>query len=135
MATLTKIVTGMEKGPEAINTNDVALNADIATLTAGQKLTWIYLPLESGITGNLSVAAAYNGSIVYIKGQVNGNFTVNTLLSKCTGTPLSNLIWSDLTVFAGSAGIQNLQMQGDGYLHYNGNPTSDQINANGLFAK
>lgn len=134
MATLTKIVTGMEKGPEAIDANFKAINDDIATLTAGQKLTWINLPLESGITGNLLVAAAYNGSIIYIKGQINGSFTDTMLISKNTGTPLINLRWANLPVST-TNGIQNLQVQEDGYLRYTGSATTKQINANGLFAK
>ena len=134
MATLTKIVTGMEKGPEAIDANDVALNADIATLTAGQKLTWVDLPLESGITGNMSVATSYNGSITYIKGQINGKFTNSMLLSKCTGTPLINLHWANVAVVT-SQGVQSLQTQGSGDLHYMGSVTPGQINAGGFFVK
>lgn len=132
--TLTKIFSGMEKGPEAIDANFKAVDNSVATLTEGQKLKWINLPLEKGITGNLSVAEAYNGSIIYIKGQINttGDFK-NMLISKCTGTPLINLRWVNLPVAADS-GIQNLQIQGNGDLHYTG-ATTKQISVNGLFAK
>jgi hypothetical protein len=128
------IVKGEQNWKDKINNYMDANDKDITTLKADQNLTWINLPLESGITGNLSVAAAYNGSIIYIKGQINtaGDFR-NMLISKCTGTPLINLRWADLPVAADS-GIQNLQIMGKGDLHYTGSATK-QINANGLFAK
>lgn len=131
---LTSITTGMEKGPEAIDANFKAVDNSVATLTEGQKLTWIDLPLEKGITGGLSVAEAYNGSIIYINGQINttGDFR-NMLISKCTGTPLANLSWVNLPVTADS-GVENIQLNGNGDMGYRGTATK-QINANGLFAK
>jgi hypothetical protein len=127
------IVKGEQNWKDKINNYMDANDKDITTLKAGQNLTWVNLPLEGGITGNLSVAAAYNGSIIYIKGQVNGNFTSSMLISKCTGTPLINFSWTDVPVAAGG-GIQNLQIQRNGDLHYLGS-AAKQINANGLFAK
>lgn len=127
------IVKGEQNWKDKINNYMDANDKDITTLKADQNLTWIDLPLESGITGNLLVATSYNGSIIYIKGQVNGNFTSSMLISKCTGTPLINLRWTDVPVVAGG-GTNNLQIQGNGDLHYLGS-AAKQINANGLFAK
>jgi hypothetical protein len=136
MATLTTITTGMEKGPEAIDANDKALNADIATLLNGEKLTWVDLPLESGVTGKLSVAAGYGG-IVYIKGQVSGSFTSGKVLAKTAGTPLANLQWVDMAaVVAPPTGVASLQANDSGTLNIYGiSGTATQINVSGLFAK
>jgi len=134
-ATLASAKSYADSGDSATLTSAKAYadSGDVATLTAGQKLTWVDLPLESGIIGNLSAAASYNGSIIYIKGQINGSFTDTMLISKSTGTPLINLRWADLPVST-TNGIQNLQIKGNGDLHYTGSDTN-QINASGLFAK
>lgn len=134
MATLTTITTGMEKGPEAINANDTALNADIATLTNNQNLTWYDVPLESGITGSLKAASDQN-QFVYVKGQINGSFTTGTKISSSIGTPLANLSWGNLPAVCNSC-IGNLQIDGSGILSIQLlTSATDQINVTGFFAK
>lgn len=133
MATLTKIVTGMEKGPEAIDANDTALNADIATLTKNQNLTWYDVPLENGITGTLKAAVDQN-QFVYVRGELRGNFTTGTKISSSIGTPIANLRWCDLPVVCNSS-IGNLQVDGNGVLSIQQIPSgANQIDVTGFFA-
>jgi hypothetical protein len=134
MATLTKIVTGMEKGPEAIDANDTALNADIATLTKNQNLTWYDVPLESGITGALKAAVDQN-QFVYVKGEIIGNFTTGMKISSSIGTPLANMPWGDLPVVCNSC-IGNLQTNGSGVLSIQQlTSAAHQIDVTGFFSK
>lgn len=130
---LTTIFTGMEKGPEKIDANFKALDNSVATLTEGQKLTWIDLPLESGIAGGLSVAEAYNGSIIYIKGEINGKFDSDMLLSKSTGTPLIKSHWVSVVVVTFN-GVQTIKTLGNGDLHYTGSVTTSRISVSGFFS-
>jgi hypothetical protein len=135
MATLTTITTGMEKGPEAIDANDKALNADIATLLNGEKLTWIDLPLSTGITGGLQMAQAFNSSVIFLKGQVGGTFKSGQTLSTCAGTALQSMHWADQPVVT-STGIASLQTNGSGELTIQGcSGTPTQINPSGVFLK
>lgn len=128
------IVKGEQNWKDKINNYMDANDKDITTLKAGQNLTWVNLPLESGITGNLSVAAGYGG-IVYIKGQINGSFTGGTVLAKTVGTPLASKAWVDTPVVA-SSGLAFVQANSSGSITIQGiSGTAGQINASGFFAK
>lgn len=127
------IVKGEQNWKDKINNYMDANDKDITTLKAGQELTWVDLPLESGVTGNLSVAAGYGG-IVYIKGQVDGSFTSGKVVAKTVGTPLT-MEWVDTAVVASPIGVASLQVNGSGTLTIQGiSGTATQINASGFFA-
>lgn len=128
------IVKGEQNWKNKINNYMDANDKDITTLKAGQNLTWVNLPLESGVTGNLSVAAGYGG-IVYIKGQVRGSFTDGKVLAKTAGTPLASMEWVNTVVAVTPPATASLQVNNSGTLTSQGiSGTATQINASGFFA-
>lgn len=135
MATLTNITTGQKDWAGTSNANDTALNKDITTLLNSEKLTWVDLPLSSGITGGLQMAQAFNSSVIFLKGQVGGTFKSGQTLSTCAGTPLQSMHWADQPVVT-STGIASLQTNGSGVLTIQGcSGTPTQVNPSGVFLK
>lgn len=125
-----------------VDANEQTMNDELTVLTAGQKLTWVDLALNTSlVTGTLKIAPAFNNGVYFIKGQINSvsdkKIKSGDVVADVAGTPIEGLHWINTPVVSSTGGVAVFQVAGGTQLVAQGLGSNEtgQMNASGVFIK